>query len=108
MTTRPSFSPNRSRWRPVTSLTRSSVSASPASAEPPPQHRARRALGDLDLVAEMAGELLAVALAAFGRDPRRGGNTHLHRLGHGYGLEHGHDDDDDGDHDHDAGDQHAR
>ena len=43
--------------------------------------RARGLLDDLDLVAEMAGELLAVALAAFRRDPRRGGNTHRSRLG---------------------------
>src|SRR4249920_709572 len=52
-----------------------------AAAEPPAEHRARRLLDDLDLVAEMAGELLAVALAAFRRDPRHGGNTHRSRLG---------------------------
>ena len=49
--------------------------------EPPPQHRARRVLGNLDLAAEMAGELLAVALAAFRRDPRRGSDTNRSRLG---------------------------
>src|SRR6202011_1870731 len=42
-----------------------------APAEPPPEHRARRLLDDLDLVAEMAGELLAVSLAALGHDTRR-------------------------------------
>src|SRR4029077_16636615 len=36
-----------------------------AAAEPPREHRARWLLDDLYLVAEMAGELLAVALAAF-------------------------------------------
>ena len=51
------------------------------AAEPPPEHRARGLLDDLDLVAEMAGELLAVALAAFRRDPRRGSDTHRSRLG---------------------------
>jgi cation:H+ antiporter len=52
-----------------------------AAAEPPAEHRARGFLDDLYLVAEVAGELLAVALAAFRRDPRRGGDTHRSRLG---------------------------
>src|SRR5690242_7095136 len=82
-----------------------------AAAEPPAEHRARGLLDDLDLVAEMAGELLAVALAAFRHDPRRGGNTHRSRLGrfrgasgvlgHRGALDHGDDDgNDDRDHHH--------
>src|SRR6266566_1062129 len=50
------------------------------AAESPLEHRARRLLDDLDLVPEMAGELLAVALAAIRRDPRRSGDRHLLKL----------------------------
>ena len=52
------------------------------AAESPLEHRARRLLDDLDLVPEMAGELLAVALAAIRRDPRRSGDRHLLKLCH--------------------------
>src|SRR6266851_6468557 len=63
------------------------------AAEPPFEHRARRFLDDLDLVTEMAGELLAVALAALRRDTRRRRDSHLTRLGRDLGQGHNNDHD---------------
>src|SRR5271170_1610342 len=50
-----------------------------SAAERPRQHGPGRGFRDLDLIAEMAGELLAVALAAIRHDPPSRGDTHLTR-----------------------------